>query len=39
LRKELSVAEMILGVYFEGRPGKYVSKLMIGVTEKSGKNN
>ena len=39
LRKDLSVAEMTLGGYFEGRQKKSVSKLVIGASEMSFKSN
>ncbi len=38
-QKELSVVEKILGDYCQGRQIRNVSLLMIGATEKSGKNN
>ena len=39
LRKELSVAEKILGGYWQSHQKKNVSRPMIGAMEKSGKNN
>jgi hypothetical protein len=39
LQKELSVAGKTLRACWKGRQKKNVSRLMIGVTEKSGKNN
>ena len=38
-QKEWSVAEKILGGYWQGHQKKNVSKLMIGAPEKSEKNN